>query len=174
MAKAITIDKCGGSDQFNYVDIDIPAPAEGEVTIRHEAIGLNYIDVYFRTGLYPIAQFPAVVGMEGAGTVTAIGPDVTGFLIGDRVAYAAPPIGAYATERNIRASALVKLPDAIDFETAAAMMLQGLTVQYLIRQSYQVQNGDTVLLHAAAGGVGLIRSQRLKHLGATGADKTLP
>lgn len=167
MAKAITIEKCGGSDQFKYTDIDVPAPAEGEVTIHHEAIGMNYIDVYFRSGLYPIENFPAVVGMEGAGKVTAVGAGVTDLSVGDRIAYAALPIGAYATDRNIRAAALVKLPDAIDFDTAAAMMLQGMTAQYLIRQTYQVQAGDTVLLHAAAGGVGLIASQWLKHLGAT-------
>ena len=167
MANAITIDQCGGSDQFKYTEIDIAQPAEGEVTIHHEAIGMNYIDVYFRSGLYPIATFPAVVGMEAAGTVTAIGPGVSDFSTGDRIAYAALPIGAYSTDRNIKASSLIKLPDAIDFETAAAMMLQGMTVQYLIRQTYEVKKGDTVLLHAAAGGVGLIASQWLKHLGAT-------
>ncbi len=167
MAHAITIDQCGGSEQFKYAEVDVPEPSAGEVTVHHEAIGMNYIDVYFRSGLYPIADFPAVVGMEAAGTVTALGPGVSEFNIGDRIAYAALPIGAYSTDRNIKASSLVKLPDAIDFETAAAMMLQGLTVQYLIRQTYEVKQGDTVLLHAAAGGVGLIASQWLKHLGAT-------
>jgi len=167
MANAVTIDKCGGSEEFNYVSVDVPAPAEGEVTLHHEAIGLNYIDVYFRSGLYPIDNFPAIVGMEAAGTVTAVGAGVSDFSTGDRVAYAAQPIGAYATDRNIREGALVKLPDSIDFETAAAMMLQGMTVQYLIRQVYEVKPGDTVLFHAAAGGVGLIACQWLKHLGAT-------
>jgi len=167
MAYAVTIDKCGGSDQLKITDIDIPVPAEGEVTIHQEAVGLNYIDVYFRSGLYPIASFPATVGMEAAGTVTAVGKGVSNFAEGDRVAYAAAPIGAYATDRTMQAKSVVKLPDEISFETAAAMMLQGMTVQYLIRQTYRVEAGDSVLLHAAAGGVGLIASQWLKHLGAT-------
>jgi len=167
MAYAVTIDKCGGSDQLKISDINIPAPAEGEVTIHQEAVGLNYIDVYFRSGLYPIESFPATVGMEAAGMVTAVGKGVSNFVVGDRVAYAAPPIGAYATDRAMQARSLVKLPDEISFEQAAAMMLQGMTVQYLIRQTYRVEAGETVLLHAAAGGVGLIASQWLKHLGAT-------
>lgn len=167
MAHAVTINQCGGSEEFIYGPIDVPEPAAGQVAIHHEAIGLNYIDVYFRSGLYPIAEFPAVVGMEGAGTITAVGAGVTDFSIGDRIAYAAPPIGAYATDRVMRAEALVKLPDSIGFDTAAAMMLQGMTVQYLIRQTYEVKPGDTVLFHAAAGGVGLIACQWLKHLGAT-------
>ena len=167
MAYAITIDKCGGSEQLKVSDIAIPVPAEGEVTVHHEAVGLNFIDVYFRTGLYPIENFPATVGMEAAGTVTAIGKGVTKFKEGDRVAYAAAPIGAYASDRAMRADSLVKLPDAISFEQAAAMMLQGMTVQYLIRQTYKVKAGETVLFHAAAGGVGLIACQWLKHLGAT-------
>lgn len=167
MTYAVTIDKCGGSDELSYGPVVVPDPAQGEVSIHHEAIGLNYIDVYFRTGLYPIAEFPAVIGMEGAGTVTGLGEGVSDFSIGDRIAYAAPPIGAYATDRTIQADSIVKLPDAIDFETAAAMMLQGMTVQYLIRQTYVVKPGDTVLFHAAAGGVGLIACQWLKHLGAT-------
>jgi NADPH2:quinone reductase len=167
MSYAVTINQCGGSDEFNYGPIDVPAPAAGQVTIHQEAIGLNYIDVYFRSGLYPIAEFPAIVGMEGAGTITAIGKGVSEFSVGDRVAYAAPPIGAYATDRLMRADGIVKLPDAIEFDTAAAMMLQGMTVQYLIKQTYEVKPGDTVLFHAAAGGVGLIACQWLKHLGAT-------
>jgi len=167
MANAVIINKCGGSDEFEYTSIDIPQPGADEVLIHHEAIGLNYIDVYFRSGLYPINEFPAIVGMEGAGTVTALGTNVKDFTIGDRVAYAAPPIGAYATDRVMPANAIVKLPDSIDFDTAAAMMLQGMTVQYLLRQTYEVKPGDTVLFHAAAGGVGLIACQWLKHLGAT-------
>ncbi|MFT5896670.1 MAG: NADPH2:quinone reductase, partial [bacterium] len=167
MPYAVTINKCGGSDEFSYGPIDVPAPAAGQVSIHHEAIGLNYIDVYFRSGLYPIPQFPAVVGMEGAGTVTSIGEGVSEFSVGDRVAYAAPPIGAYATDRVMRADGIVKLPASIGFDTAAAMMLQGMTVQYLIKQTYEVKPGDTVLFHAAAGGVGLIACQWLKHLGAT-------
>jgi len=167
MAYAVTIDKCGGSEQLKVSDITIPAPAEGEVTLHHETVGLNFIDVYFRTGLYPINSFPATVGMEAAGTVTAVGKDVSNLSEGDRVAYACAPIGAYASDRTMRASSLVKLPDTISFEQAAAMMLQGMTVQYLIRQTYRVEAGDTVLFHAAAGGVGLIACQWLKHLGAT-------
>jgi len=152
---------------MKYVPVAIAEPQQVQVRIHHEAIGLNYIDCYFRSGLYPIAEFPAVVGMEGAGTITSVGAGVTDFAVGDRVAYAAPPIGAYATDRVMRADALVKLPDSIDFDTAAAMMLQGMTVQYLIKQTYEVKPGDTVLFHAAAGGVGLIACQWLKHLGAT-------
>ncbi|MFK8084218.1 MAG: quinone oxidoreductase [Granulosicoccus sp.] len=167
MAYAITVNKCGGSEELNYGPIVVPEPAKGEVAIHHEAIGLNFIDVYFRSGLYPIAQFPAVIGMEGAGTITGIGQGVSDFSVGDRIAYAAPPIGAYATDRVMQADSIVKLPDAIDFDTAAAMMLQGMTVQYLIRQTYLVKPGDTVLFHAAAGGVGLIACQWLKHIGAT-------
>jgi len=167
MTYAITINQCGGSEQLTYGPVTVPKPAQGEVSIHHEAIGLNYIDVYFRSGLYPITQFPAVIGMEGAGVITELGEGVTDFSIGDRIAYAAPPIGAYATDRVMRADALVKLPESIDFDTAAAMMLQGMTVQYLIRQTYEVKPGDTVLFHAAAGGVGLIACQWLKHIGAT-------
>lgn len=167
MAYAITIDACGGSDVFKTNDIDIPTPGPDEVLLHHEAVGLNFIDVYFRSGLYPIQTFPAIVGMEAAGTVTAVGDNVSDFSPGDRVAYAAPPIGAYCSDRAIRADALVELPDNISYEQAAAMMLQGMTVQYLIRQTYKVNAGDTVLFHAAAGGVGLIACQWLKHLGAT-------
>jgi len=134
--------------------------------VRHEAIGVNFIDVYFRTGLYKIPSLPAVLGQEGAGVVTAIGPGVTEVAVGDRVAYAAGPIGAYATERVIAANRLVKLPDAIDFKTAAAMMLKGMTAQYLLRRTYRVKPGDTILVYAAAGGVGLIMCQWAKHLGA--------
>jgi len=167
MAHAVIINKCGGSDEFEYAPIDMPSPSEGQVLIHHEAIGLNYIDVYFRSGLYPINDFPAIVGMEGAGTISAVGEGVTDFSVGDRIAYAAPPIGAYATDRVMPADGIVKLPDSIPFDTAAAMMLQGMTVQYLLRQTYEVKPGDTVLFHAAAGGVGLIACQWLKHLGAT-------
>ena len=167
MANAITINQCGSSQEMTYGPIEVPEPGPDQVTIHHEAIGLNYIDVYFRSGLYPIAEFPAVIGMEGAGTITSIGSAVSDFSVGDRIAYAAMPIGAYATDRVMRADGIVKLPDSIDYETAAAMMLQGMTVQYLIKQTYEVKPGDTVLFHAAAGGVGLIACQWLKHLGAT-------
>ncbi|MBV9782319.1 MAG: quinone oxidoreductase, partial [Acidisphaera sp.] len=127
----------------------------------------NYIDVYFRTGLYKAPNLPATIGMEAAGTVTAIGPEVTEVKVGDLVAYASGPIGAYATDRVMIASRLVRLPDAIDFRTAAAMMLQGMTAQYLIRRTYPVKSGDTIVVHAAAGGVGLILCQWASHLGAT-------
>lgn len=167
MAHAIRIHQHGGSDQLKYEPCDLPAVGDDDVAIKQSAIGLNYIDVYQRTGLYPITDFPAIIGLEGAGTVTETGTNVSELKVGDRIAYAAPPMGAYADERVMPANKVVKLPDAIAFDTAAAMMLQGCTVQYLIRQTYQVQAGDTVLLHAAAGGIGLIACQWLKHLGAT-------
>jgi NADPH2:quinone reductase len=128
---------------------------------------LNYIDVYFRTGLYKAPSLPAILGMEAAGVVRAVGADVGGIAVGDRVAYATGPIGAYTTDRVISADRLVKLPDGIDDQTAAAMMLQGMTAQYLLRRTYPVKSGDTILVHAAAGGVGLILCQWAKHLGAT-------
>ncbi len=167
MPHAITINRAGGSEELNYESIDVKDPGPGEIAIHQEAIGLNYIDVYFRTGLYPIDKFPFIIGMEGAGVVTDTGDGVSDFSPGDRIAYAGPPLGAYATDRVMPAKAVVRLPDDIPFDTAAAMMLQGLTVQYLIRQTYEVKAGDTVLFHAAAGGVGLIACQWLKHLGAT-------
>jgi len=167
MANAVRIYENGGSNVLKYESFDLSAPAEGEVRIKQESVGLNFIDVYQRTGLYPIADFPAIIGLEGAGVVSELGAGVTEFKVGDRIAYAAPPMGAYCDERNMPASQIVKLPDTIEFDTAAAMMLQGMTVQYLIRQTYEVKSGDTVLLHAAAGGIGLIACQWLKHLGAT-------
>lgn len=167
MPNAIRIHAQGGSDVLKYESIDSPQPGEGEVAIRHSAIGLNYIDVYQRSGVYPIAKFPAIIGLEGAGTVFAVGEGVSTLKEGDRVAYAAPPMGAYADERVMPAQQLVKLPDEMAFDTAAAMMLQGMTVQYLTHQTYQVKAGETVLLHAAAGGVGLMACQWLQHLGVT-------
>ena len=146
--------------------MEVGEPAAGEVRVKNHAVGLNFIDVYHRTGLYPL-EMPSGIGLEGAGVVEAVGADVGDLTVGDRVAYASPPLGAYAESRLIPAHRLVKLPDSIDFSTAAAMMLQGMTTQYLIRRTYRVQPGDTVLLHAAAGGVGLIACQWLKHLGAT-------
>ena len=143
-----------------------PSHGPGEALIKQEAVGLNYIDVYFRSGLYKAPTMPLIIGQEGAGTVLAVGPGVTAVKPGDRVAYAGA-LGGYATERVIAADRLVKLPDAIDFKTAAAMMLQGMTAQYLIRRTYQVKAGDTIVVHAAAGGVGLILCQWAKHLGAT-------
>jgi NADPH2:quinone reductase len=166
MTKAIRIHAHGGPEVMRWEDVPTPEPGPGEALVRHAAVGLNFIDVYFRTGLYKTA-LPAILGMEAAGTVTAVGEGVTEVAVGDRVAYATAPIGAYATERVIAADRLVKLPDNIDFNTAAAMMLQGFTAQYLLRRTYKVQPGDTILVHAAAGGVGLIMTQWAKHLGAT-------
>ncbi|SOZ15543.1 quinone oxidoreductase, NADPH-dependent [Cupriavidus taiwanensis] len=166
MSKAIRIEQTGGPEVMQWVDVQVGDPAPGEVRVRHEAVGLNYIDVYFRTGLYK-QPLPGGLGMEGAGVVEAVGEGVRHVAVGDRVAYAGRPTGAYAQVRVMPADIVVRLPDAIPFDTAAAMMLQGLTAQYLIRDSYKVQPGDTVLLHAAAGGVGLIACQWLKALGVT-------
>jgi NADPH2:quinone reductase len=166
MTKAIRIHANGGPEVMLWEDVPKPEPGPGEALVRHAAVGLNYIDVYFRTGLYKSA-LPTTIGMEAAGTVTAIGEGVSSLAVGDRVAYASAPIGAYATERVIGADRLVKLPDAIDFNTGAAMMLQGMTAQYLVRTTYPIKKGDTILIHAAAGGVGLIVCQWAKYLGAT-------
>ncbi len=166
MSKAIRIFENGGPEVMQWVDVEVGEPGPGEIRIRQEAVGLNYIDVYFRTGLYK-QPLPGGIGMEGAGVVEAVGPGVTHLGVGDRVAYAGRPTGAYAQVRVMPADIVVKLPDDISFEQAAAMMLQGMTVQYLVRDTYRVQPGDTVLLHAAAGGIGLIASQWLKALGAT-------
>ncbi|MGQ7791792.1 quinone oxidoreductase family protein [Faunimonas sp. B44] len=168
MAKAILIRQTGGPDVLNYEEIgEIGDPGPGEVRIRHEAIGLNFIDCYFRTGIYqPPGGYPFTPGNEGAGVVLAVGPDVTDFRAGDRVAYTGP-LGAYATERLIPAASLVRLPDEVDFRTGAAMMLKGLTAQYLLRRTFRVEPGHTVLFHAAAGGVGLIACRWAKALGAT-------
>ncbi|MEZ5589756.1 MAG: quinone oxidoreductase [Gammaproteobacteria bacterium] len=166
MSKAIRMQQHGGPEVLQWQEVEVGEPAAGEVRVKHHAVGLNFIDVYHRTGLYPL-EMPSGIGLEGAGVVEAVGADVSDLKIGDRVAYASPPLGAYAESRLIPAHRLVKLPDSIDFSKAAAMMLQGMTTQYLIRRTYRVQPGDTVLLHAAAGGVGLIACQWLKHLGAT-------
>ena len=165
-AKAIRMFKTGGPEVMEWVDVEVGLPGPNEVRIKHEAVGLNYIDVYFRVGMYP-QPLPASLGMEGAGVVESVGPGVTHVKVGDRVAYAGRPPGAYSQVRVMPAETLVKLPDAISFEQGAAMMLQGLTVQYLLNDSYQVKPGDVVLFHAAAGGVGLIACQWLKALGAT-------
>lgn len=166
MTKAIKIFTNGGPEIMEYVDVEVGAPGPGEVRIRHAACGLNFVDVYFRTGLYP-QSLPAGLGTEGAGTIEAVGEGVADFSVGDRVAYATGPCGAYAEARIIAAQFLVKLPDAISFQTAAAMMLQGMTVQYLLRQTYAVKAGETILFHAAAGGIGLIASQWARALGVT-------
>jgi NADPH2:quinone reductase len=167
MANAIRVHTPGGPEVLCYEKYEPGKPGSGEVRLAQHAVGLNFIDVYHRTGLYPIADKPFVLGLEAAGVVTELGPDVQGLSVGDRVAYAAVPIGAYCDERIIPAHRLVKLPDDITFETGAAMMLQGMTVQYLVRSTYRVKPGDTVLFHAAAGGVGAIACQWLNHLGAT-------
>ena len=169
MTHAMRIHRTGGPEVLCWEEIDLPVPAAGEATVRHEAVGLNFIDIYHRAGVYPV-PLPSGIGMEGAGKVTAVGGGVTDIAVGDRVAYASgplEPIGAYAETRNIPADRLVKLPTGIDGKTAAAMMLQGMTAEYLLRRTYRVQAGDTILIHAAAGGVGLIVCQWAKALGAT-------
>jgi NADPH2:quinone reductase len=167
MAKAMRIHECGGTDKMVFEDVEIGRPAAGEARIRHTAIGLNFIDVYFRTGLYPSPTgMPLTLGNEAAGVVEELGEGVDWLKIGDRVAYNGP-IGSYATERLIPADRLVRIPDGVSDEQAAAMMLKGMTAEYLVRRTYPVKKGDTVLNHAAAGGVGLILGQWASHLGAT-------
>jgi len=165
MTKAIVIHKTGGPEVMSYEDVNLPPPGTGQVRLRQHAVGVNYIDIYIRSGMYP-NQTPFTLGNEGAGEIIALGEGVTDFSVGDRVGYAAT-LGAYAQERNIDTKFLVKLPDTISYETAAAMMLKGLTSQYLLRRTYKVKAGDTILFHAAAGGVGLIACQWAKALGAT-------
>lgn len=166
MARAIRIHEYGGPDVLKFEDVAVGQPGQGEVRIRHTAVGLNYIDTYHRTGLYPVPSLPGVIGMEAAGEVVEVGAGVSGLEAGDRVAYA-NPIGAYAEERLIPAERVVKLPDSVDDKTAAAMMLQGMTAQYLLRRTFKVGPETVMLFHAAAGGVGLIACQWAKHLGAT-------
>jgi NADPH2:quinone reductase len=166
MTKAIRLFKTGGPEVMEYVDVEVGQPGPGEAQVRHAACGLNFLDVYFRTGLYP-QPLPAGLGQEGAGVVAAVGEGVSHVKPGDRVAYAGGPNGAYAEVRNMPAAKLVKLPDAISFDAAAAMMLQGLTVQYLLRRTFPLRGGETILFHAAAGGVGLIACQWAKALGVT-------
>jgi NADPH2:quinone reductase len=167
MTKAIRIHASGGPEVLQWEDVPTPEPGPGEALLQHEAIGLNYIDIYFRSGMYKLPSFPGIIGMEASGVVSAIGPGVTDVVVGDRVAYSSAPIGAYARKRVIAANRLVRLPDSIDFTTAAAMMMKGMTAQYLLRRTYPVHPGDTILVHAAAGGVGLILCQWARHLGAT-------
>ncbi len=167
MPKAMQVYAVGAPSVMQWEEVDPGSPDKGEVLIRQTAIGLNFIDVYFRKGVYPAPGFPFVPGLEGAGVVLEVGTEVTVLSVGDRVAYASPPLGAYAEVRLMPADRLVKIPESIDDVTAAAMMLKGLTVQYLLRQVYKVQSGDTILLHAAAGGVGLIACQWARHLGVT-------
>jgi NADPH2:quinone reductase len=166
MPFAIRIHQTGGPELMRWEEVAVGDPAPGEARVRHEAVGLNFIDVYHRTGLYPL-PLPAGLGLEGAGVVEAVGTGVTDLRPGDRVAYAGGPVGAYSQVRCLPADRLLKMPDSLDFRTGAAMMLQGLTSAYLLRRTYCVQPGDAVLIHAAAGGVGLIASQWAKALGAT-------
>jgi NADPH2:quinone reductase len=173
-ADAVRVSRHGGPEVMEWLQLDVPAPGPGEVLVRNRAVGVNFIDVYYRTGQYA-AALPHGLGMEGAGEVEAIGPGVTGFKEGDRVAYGSGPIGAYASRRCVPATHLVHLPEAIGFEQGAAVMLKGLTVQYLFRQTYRLQGDETILFHAAAGGVGLIACQwahalGVKLIGTVGSD----
>lgn len=163
---AIRMHESGGPEVLRWQTVELPPPGAGEARVRHTAIGLNFIDTYHRSGLYPV-QLPAVLGTEAAGIVEATGEGVSSVAKGDRVAYAGGPLGAYSEARNIAASHLVKLPPTIDDTTAAAAMLKGMTAQYLVRRTHAVQKGESILVHAAAGGVGLILCQWAKHLGAT-------
>ena len=164
MAKGIRFYETGGPDVLRWESIDVGVPGAGEVRIRHAAVGLNFADTYFRTGLYPSA-LPAGMGVEGAGVIEEVGPGVVGFAEGDRVTYTGSPLGAYSTERVMDVAPLIKLPDTIPFETAAAMTMRGLTTAYLLRRIARLDAGDTVLLHAAAGGVGLLFTQWAALLG---------
>jgi len=164
LVKAIRIEQHGGPEVLKVVDVEVPAPAPHEVTLRQHAVGLNFIDIYYRTGLYP-HPLPHGLGFEAAGVVEAVGAEVGHLKVGDRVAYGQSPLGAYAEVRNVPAAQVVKLPRGVSFDEAAALMLKGLTVQYLFRQTYRLQGGETILFHAAAGGVGLIACQWAKALG---------
>jgi NADPH2:quinone reductase len=166
MAQAIRIHQTGGPEVLSLDTIDLPDPAAGEVRVRHTAIGVNYLDTYHRGGLYPL-PLPSGIGTEAAGVVEAVGSGVSDFRRGDRVGYCTSAVGAYSTERNVPADKLVKIPDGVDDRAAASLMLKGLTVQYLFRQTHRLQAGDTILFHAAAGGVGLIACQWARALGVT-------
>ena len=166
MSKVVRIRQVGGPEVLRWEDVDVGNPEAGQALIRQTAAGLNYIDTYFRTGLYPVPSLPVVLGMEGAGVVEAVGQGVREVSVGDRVAYCMA-IGGYAERRLVQARVLVRLPDGISDEQGAAMMLKGCTAQYLLRRTYIVKPGETILIHAAAGGVGLIACQWAKHLGAT-------
>jgi len=164
--KAVRFHQAGGPEVMRLEDVEVGDPGPGEARVRHVAVGLNFADTYFRSGLYP-AELPNGIGVEAAGVVEAVGPGVTNVAAGDRVAYTGSPLGAYSTARVMPAGSLVRLPDAIAFETAAGMMMRGLTSSYLMRRIWPLKAGDTILLHAAAGGVGLIVSQWAKLLGLT-------
>ncbi|GAA0622935.1 NADPH:quinone reductase [Halomonas beimenensis] len=165
MAKRIQFARTGGPEVLELVDVAPAEPGPGEVRVRNQAVGLNFIDIYFRTGLYPAPALPSGLGTEGAGVVDALGEGVEGLAVGDRVAYAQGPLGAYAELHTLPADKVVALPDTLDVETAAASMLKGLTVQYLLRQTYPLKGGETILWHAAAGGVGSIACQWARALG---------
>ena len=164
---AIRAHETGGPEVMRWEEVEVGDPGPGQIRVRHSFVGLNYIDAYHRSGLYPIAESPFTPGLEGAGAVEAVGDGVADLAVGDRIAYAAPPMGAYAEVRLMTAANVVKVPDGVDDETAAAMMLKGMTVEYLLRRTYPVKAGETILFHAAAGGVGLIACQWAKAIGAT-------
>ena len=164
-SSAIRIHEYGGPEVLTWEEVDVPAPTEGQVQIRHTAIGLNFIDVYHRTGLYP-TELPAGLGSEAAGVVEAVGPDIAEISVGDRVVYTGRPNDAYSERRNFNAAEIIPIPEFLSDEVAAAMLLKGLTAWYLLRRSYRVQKGDAILLYAAAGGVGSIASQWARKLGA--------
>ena len=164
--KAVEINQTGSPEVINLKDITLEKPNSDEVTIEQKAIGLNYIDTYHRSGLYPL-KLPSGLGLEGAGIITEVGSNVTNFKTGDKVAYAAIPLGSYSTHRNFPASKIVKIPDGVDFDIAATLMTKGLTTYYLLHQTYKVKSGETILFHAAAGGVGQIFGQWAKSLGCT-------
>ena len=166
MAYAIRFEKPGGPDVLSWQQVEVGKPGQGQVRLRHTAVGLNYIDTYHRSGLYQLPM-PSGLGSEGAGVVEEVGPGVSGLKRGDRVAYAGGPIGAYAEERVMPADRLVPVPDGIADQQAAGMMLKGMTAWYLVRRTHPIKRGETILIHAAAGGVGLIVCQWAKHLGAT-------
>jgi NADPH2:quinone reductase len=167
MVAAVRVHKAGGPEVLTYEDVEVPAPGPGQIRLKQRACGINYIDTYFRMGMYPSpVGMPFVAGNEGAGDVTAVGPGVTDLKVGDRVAYVVA-LGAYAEERVLPAERAVKLPDNISYEQAAAMMLKGMTAEYLVRRTFKVERGQTVLVHAAAGGAGSLICQWAAHLGAT-------
>jgi NADPH2:quinone reductase len=164
---AVRVHRTGGPEELRYEEIEVGAPGPGEARVRHTAIGLNFTDIHFRTGRYPLPEFPHVIGMEAAGVVEAIGPGVTEVKVGDRVAYASEKPRAYAQAAVMPVLRLVRIPDWLDDETAAAAILKGLTAQYLIRSAYRISAGETILIQAAAGGVGLIMCQWARHLGVS-------
>ncbi len=166
MVAAVRVHKTGGPEALTFEEIEVGAPGQGQIKIRQHAAGLNFIDTYFRSGLYPAPSMPFVAGNEGAGEVVAVGPGVSDLKVGDRVAYV-HALGGYAAERLLPAERAVKLPDAISYEQAAGMMLKGMTVEYLLNRCFKVEKGMTILIHAAAGGIGLIACQWARHLGAT-------